>query len=173
MTGVDHVVLHVRDLARAKKFYLNVLGLTVEHETAWQCFMHCGKQGVALFEVKDRNILPGHDLNHLALVTDQGTYESVKAELERNGAKVEGAPGRSHVYLLQRPRRPPHPDTIPRVHRLYWTSRRSGRGRLHRQVATAAAPREHPTCMASQCRSFVLSVWDGVAVGIGIEKDKG
>ena len=93
MTGVDHIVLHVRDLARAKRFYLDVLGLTVEHETAWQCFMHCGKQGVALFEVKDRDVLPGHDLNHLALVIDQGTYESVKAELERNGAKVEGRPG--------------------------------------------------------------------------------
>ena len=75
MTGIDHVVLHVRDLARAKRFYLDVLGMTVEHETSWQCFMHCGRQGVALFEVKE------------------GTYESVKAELERNGAKVEGRQG--------------------------------------------------------------------------------
>ena len=88
MTGVDHVVLHVRDLARAKRFYLNVLGLTVEHETAWQCFMHCGKQGVALFEVKDREVLPGDDMNHLALVTDQGTYESVKIPAASGGAFV-------------------------------------------------------------------------------------
>ena len=93
MTGIDHVVLHVRDLARAKRFYLDVLGMTVEHETSWQCFMHCGRQGVALFEVKDRELLPGHDLNHLALVAEEGTYESVKAELERNGAKVEGRQG--------------------------------------------------------------------------------
>jgi catechol 2,3-dioxygenase-like lactoylglutathione lyase family enzyme len=34
MTGIDHVVLHVRDLARAKRFYLDVLGMTVEHETS-------------------------------------------------------------------------------------------------------------------------------------------
>jgi catechol 2,3-dioxygenase-like lactoylglutathione lyase family enzyme len=93
MTGIDHVVLHVRDLAMAKRFYLDVLGMTVEHETSWQCFMHCGRQGVALFEVKDRALLPGYDLNHLALVAEEGTYESVKAELERNGAKVGGRQG--------------------------------------------------------------------------------
>jgi len=28
-TGIDHLVLHVSDVARAKKFYTDVLGMTV------------------------------------------------------------------------------------------------------------------------------------------------
>jgi catechol 2,3-dioxygenase-like lactoylglutathione lyase family enzyme len=81
MKGIDHVVLHTRDLAQAKRFYLDLLGLTVDHESSWQCFMHCGAQGVAIFEVKDEaSFVAGHDMNHLALVADEGTYESIKAE---------------------------------------------------------------------------------------------
>ena len=32
--GIDHTVLHVKDLARSKKFYMEVLGMTVNHESA-------------------------------------------------------------------------------------------------------------------------------------------
>ena len=90
VSGLDHLVLHVRDMARAKKFYVDVLGMTIERENSWQTFMHCGSQGVALFEVKDSEFLPGHDLNHLALVVDEGTRESIKETLEQAGTTVEG-----------------------------------------------------------------------------------
>ena len=93
VSGLDHVVLHVRDMSRARHFYVDVLGMKVERETSSQTFMHCGTQGVALFEVKDPEFLPGHDMNHMALVMDEGTYESVKADLEKAGAKVEGREG--------------------------------------------------------------------------------
>ena len=33
--GIDHVVFHVKDLARARKFYVDFLGLQVEHERDW------------------------------------------------------------------------------------------------------------------------------------------
>ena len=33
VTGIDHVVLHVQDLARAKRFYIDLLGFEVAHET--------------------------------------------------------------------------------------------------------------------------------------------
>ena len=99
-SGLDHVVLHVRDMARAKRFYVETLGMTIERETSWQTFMHCGSQGVALFEVQDSEFLPGHDMNHLALVVDEGTRESIKEELERAGARVEGrADDPSCVYF--------------------------------------------------------------------------
>ena len=52
--GIDHVVLHVSDLARSKKFYIELLGMTVERETSWQAFLECGSQGVALFEVSKK-----------------------------------------------------------------------------------------------------------------------
>ena len=92
-TALDHLVLHVRDLDRAKKFYLDVLGMTIEHENPGHTFLHCGTQGMALFEVKDDNFLPGHDMNHFALTIGEGTRESIKEELERAGAKVEGREG--------------------------------------------------------------------------------
>ena len=47
VSGLDHLVLHVRDMARAKKFYVDVLGMTIERENSSQTFMHCGSQGVA------------------------------------------------------------------------------------------------------------------------------
>ena len=53
VSGIDHVVFHVKDLARARKFYVDFLGLEVEHERDWQCFLKCGNQGIALFEVDD------------------------------------------------------------------------------------------------------------------------
>ena len=36
VSGIDHVVFHVKDLARARKFYVDFLGLEVEHERDWQ-----------------------------------------------------------------------------------------------------------------------------------------
>ncbi|TMA65413.1 MAG: VOC family protein [Deltaproteobacteria bacterium] len=39
VTGIDHVVLHIKDLARAKKFYIDFLGMTIDHESSWQCFL--------------------------------------------------------------------------------------------------------------------------------------
>ena len=38
-SGVDHVVLHVNDVQRAKKFYTDVLGMTVYREDDRQVFL--------------------------------------------------------------------------------------------------------------------------------------
>ncbi|HLE04964.1 MAG TPA: VOC family protein, partial [Anaerolineales bacterium] len=68
ITGIDHVVLHVKDLARAKKFYVDFLGMEVERESSWQLFLKCGSQGVALFEVEEEErIHGGSEMNHMAL----------------------------------------------------------------------------------------------------------
>lgn len=94
VTGIDHVVLHVKDLARSKKFYMELLGMEVEHESSWQLFLKCGNQGVALFEVEDGSkIHGGNELNHMALRLKSGEYEKVKAVLEEAGCKVSGRRG--------------------------------------------------------------------------------
>lgn len=59
VAGIDHVVLHVKQLARSKKFYVGFLGMEVEHESSWQVFLKCGHQGVALFEVEDGERIHG------------------------------------------------------------------------------------------------------------------
>jgi catechol 2,3-dioxygenase-like lactoylglutathione lyase family enzyme len=94
VSGINHIVLHVQDVARAKKFYTELLGMTVYRENARQAFLHCGNQGVALFAAQpDAPLTAGNDLNHLALDITTGTYEAVKAELERHGVEVSGRPG--------------------------------------------------------------------------------
>jgi catechol 2,3-dioxygenase-like lactoylglutathione lyase family enzyme len=104
VNGIDHVVLHVRDVARAKKFYTEVLGLTVYRENDEQVFLHAGQQGVALFRKRDAAPLTaGNDLNHLALNVAAGTYETLKAELERQGVTVTGRPGEERCIYFHDP----------------------------------------------------------------------
>jgi catechol 2,3-dioxygenase-like lactoylglutathione lyase family enzyme len=104
VSGIDHIVLHVRDVARAKKFYTELLGMTVYRENAGQAFLHCGHQGVALFEKRaDTPLTTGNDLNHLALNVTTGTYEALKAELEKNGVTVSGRPGDERCIYFHDP----------------------------------------------------------------------
>jgi catechol 2,3-dioxygenase-like lactoylglutathione lyase family enzyme len=102
--GIDHLVLHVQDVARAKKFYTELLGMTVYRENDNQAFLHCGHQGVALFKKRgDTPLATGNDLNHLALNVETGTYESLKAELERHGVTVSGRPGEDRCIYFHDP----------------------------------------------------------------------
>jgi catechol 2,3-dioxygenase-like lactoylglutathione lyase family enzyme len=104
VSGINHLVLHVRDLARAKKFYTELLGCDVYRENSRQAFMHCGNQGVALFVAPDGTPLTaGNDLNHLAFDITAGTYETVKAELEKYGVEVSGRPGDPHCIYFHDP----------------------------------------------------------------------
>jgi catechol 2,3-dioxygenase-like lactoylglutathione lyase family enzyme len=102
--GIDHLVLHVQDVARAKKFYTELLGMTVYRENDDQAFLHCGHQGVALFKKRgDTPLTTGNDLNHLALTVASGTYETLKAELETHGVTVTGRPGDERCLYFQDP----------------------------------------------------------------------
>mgnify|MGYP001594858506 CR=1 FL=1 len=101
VSGINHIVLHVRDVARAKQFYTELLGMTVYRENPGQVFMHCGHQGVALFAKRDDTPLTtGNDLNHLALDITTGTYDTIKAELEQHGVEVSGRPGDPHCIYF-------------------------------------------------------------------------
>lgn len=104
VSGINHVVLHVQDLPRAKTFYTDLLGFEVYRENDRQAFMHCGSQGVALFKKQDdMPLTAGNDLNHMALDITSGTYEAVKAELEKHGVAVTGRPGDPHCIYFQDP----------------------------------------------------------------------
>ena len=94
VTGIDHVVFHVKDLARSKKFYIDFLGMDIEHESSWQCFLKCGNQGLALFEAEDdADIHGGSEVNHMALQLVSGDYQRVKSTLESAGLEVTGRQG--------------------------------------------------------------------------------
>lgn len=102
-TGIDHLVLHVSDVPRARAFYTDVLGMTVYRENDRQVFLHAGQQGVALFRKGDTPLTTGNDLNHLALNVASGTYEALKADLEKHGVTVTGRPGEDRCIYFQDP----------------------------------------------------------------------
>jgi catechol 2,3-dioxygenase-like lactoylglutathione lyase family enzyme len=104
VTGIDHVVFHVKDLPRARKFYVDFLGMEVDHERDWQCFLKCGNQGVALFEVEDNEeVHAGSEVNHMALQLAAGDYARVKATLENAGIAVNGRKGDPHCVYFSDP----------------------------------------------------------------------
>jgi catechol 2,3-dioxygenase-like lactoylglutathione lyase family enzyme len=103
-TGIDHVVLHVSDVQRSKKFYTEVLGMTAYREDDGQVFLHAGRQGVALFRKEGGpRLSAGNDLNHLALNVAAGSYETLKAELEKHGVTVTGRPGEDRCIYFRDP----------------------------------------------------------------------
>jgi len=102
--GVDHIVLHVEDVQRSKKFYAEILGMIPYREDRGQVFLHAGRQGVALFERRGAAPpTPGGDLNHLALNVARGSYETLKAELESHGVAVTGRPGEDRCIYFSDP----------------------------------------------------------------------
>lgn len=104
VTGIDHVVLYVKDLARSKKFYVELLGMEVQYENSLQLFLNCGKQSVALFKIEgDAEILAGSEMNHMALCLKSGEYKKVKAVLEGAGVKVSGRKGDPRCIYLSDP----------------------------------------------------------------------
>lgn len=104
VNGINHIVLHVQDVARAKKFYTELLGMSVYRENDRQAFLHCGQQGVALFKKQgDTPLTTGNDLNHMAFDVTTGTYEALKAELEKYGVAVSGRPGEDRCIYFQDP----------------------------------------------------------------------
>ena len=103
-SGVDHVVLHVNDVQRSRRFYTEVLGMTAYRENDAQVFLHAGQQGVALFKKEVGALLTaGNDLNHIALNVAAGTYETLKAELESHGVTVTGRPGEDRCIYFRDP----------------------------------------------------------------------
>jgi len=66
--------------------------------------LHAGQQGVALFKKQgDTPLMTGNDLNHLALNVTSGTYETLKAELEKRGVAVSGRPGQDRCIYFRDP----------------------------------------------------------------------
>ena len=102
-SGIDHIVLHVNDPQKSKKFYTEILGMTVYRDSERQVFMHAGAQGVALFKRDSAAPRGGGDMNHLALNVASGTYESLKAGLEAHGIAVSGRSGDDHCIYFNDP----------------------------------------------------------------------
>ena len=70
--GLNHIALTVPDIGRSRDFYVQHLGLTVNRETASNCFLDCGPHFVALFRGGQAGLnhycyeVEGYDVNSAA-----------------------------------------------------------------------------------------------------------
>ena len=103
-TGLDHIVLHVRDPEVSTKFYVDLLGLKIDHEYPGHVFLRCGTQLLGLFRARNgEDFTAGDDVNHLALNVDTGTYETIAAHLEGAGVEISGRPGDDRCIYFSDP----------------------------------------------------------------------
>ena len=88
-SGIDHVVLYVRDVARSRRFYMDLFGMSVDHQSPGHVFLRCGSQQFAIFQAAD-DFETGHELNHLAFRVEEGTYEDITGALKERGIQFSG-----------------------------------------------------------------------------------
>jgi catechol 2,3-dioxygenase-like lactoylglutathione lyase family enzyme len=97
LEGIDHVAVGVRDIERAAKWYIEVLGFERLHEGAWNgipTFVGKGNTGLALFPANsNEKSAPsshrGFRMLHLAFRADRQNFLTAQRELKKRGIKFE------------------------------------------------------------------------------------
>lgn len=93
-TGLRHLALNARDLERMKRFYVDVLGFTVEWEPdPDNIYLTSGRDNLALHRAKAEPSPSGQTLDHLGLVVrTAGDVDRWAAFLESRGVTIDAAP---------------------------------------------------------------------------------
>ncbi|HXW34174.1 MAG TPA: VOC family protein [Acidimicrobiales bacterium] len=102
VTGINHVVLHVKDLGRSKGFYMEVLGFEDRHISAGPMrasFLRCGEQGLDLFEVSTNDVHGGEEMNHMALCVEKETIDEIIGVLAECGIATSERTPRNTVFI--------------------------------------------------------------------------
>ena len=93
--GLDHLLLHVRGMAQAERFYCGVLGCVVKHRLP-QYAMTELSAGVTIVDTADPNgawalegATAGRNLDHFALRTDGWDEHEMRTWLTSNGVAIE------------------------------------------------------------------------------------
>ena len=103
MTGINHVVLHVTDLERSRRFYRDLLGFEDRNISAGPpgmkaSFLLCGLQGLDLFEVPE-DAHGGQEMNHLALNVAAEDVDRLVALLSEAGIEASERTRRNSVFI--------------------------------------------------------------------------
>lgn len=101
VTGINHVVLHVADLDRSRRFYVETLGFDDRGSVAGMraSFLRCGMQGLDLFEVADGDVHGGEEMNHIALNVDAADTDLLVAGLSEAGIDAFQMTPRNSVFI--------------------------------------------------------------------------
>jgi glyoxylase I family protein len=87
--GLDHVVLRVRDQAATQKFYVDVLGCTLERVNAAISLIHL-RFGEQLIDLIPGNGDRGAGVDHVCLSIRCDDLGKVADQLRAHGVEVEG-----------------------------------------------------------------------------------
>ena len=108
LLGLDHLLLHVRGMGAAERFYCDVLGCTVRHRLP-QHGMAELSAGVVLVDIDDANgawalegAPAGRNLDHFAMLTDGWNDDEMRGWLASNGVAIESdrsEEGESSLYV--------------------------------------------------------------------------
>src|SRR5213594_675988 len=89
--GLDHVVLRVSDQARSQRFYVEMLGCTVDHVNERISLIHLRFGDHMIDLVPGSAALPSAGgVDHVCLSIDCDDLEGVVRELRARGVTVEG-----------------------------------------------------------------------------------
>jgi glyoxylase I family protein len=94
--GLSHLGLRVTNLARAKRFYIDILGCELVRETDGGVLVNIAGMLVALYETNSTSSYDRFNpfrvgLDHLALgVEDPGVLEDLKRDLDEAGVRNNG-----------------------------------------------------------------------------------
>jgi catechol 2,3-dioxygenase-like lactoylglutathione lyase family enzyme len=103
VTGINHVVLHVTDVERSKRFYIDVLGFEDRNisggpPTMRASFLRCGMQGLDLFEVSGE-AHGGQEMNHMALNVAAEDLDQLVERLFEAGVDASERTPRNSVFI--------------------------------------------------------------------------
>jgi glyoxylase I family protein len=97
LEAIDHVVLLVRDMAEAQRFYFEVLGCTVDRALPQYGMLQL-RAGASLIDLVDigakegewarPEVEGGRNLDHVCLSTGPCEEQAMRAHLSRHGIKV-------------------------------------------------------------------------------------
>jgi glyoxylase I family protein len=95
LLGLDHLLLHVRGMDEAERFYCGVLGCAVVHRMP-QYGMAELSAGVTLVDTSDpggawalEGATPGRNLDHFAIRTDQWDEAAMRKWLGAHSIEIE------------------------------------------------------------------------------------
>jgi catechol 2,3-dioxygenase-like lactoylglutathione lyase family enzyme len=89
LSGIDHVAIGVPDVKRAAEWYIDVLGLELQHAGEWNgvpTVVGKGTTGIAFFAHKEKGShAAGGAMLHLAFGTDRAGFVRAEEELTARG----------------------------------------------------------------------------------------